>query len=106
VPHALEDRPDGPWLSPTAPRTLNNGDEAWRTGGALDEFTPIYLALARPTARHGAISPAEADAMDLSLIAALMGVGEAQQQQTQAWDRFAVTPAVPMVKKSRTPTTT
>lgn len=98
----LEDDPHGPWLSPTAPRTLG-GDEPWRTGGALDEFTPIYLALARPTARHGSIGITEADGMDLSLIAALMGVGEAQQQQTAAWDRFAVTPAVPMVKKSRTP---
>lgn len=90
-------------MSPTAPRTVG-GDEPWRTGGALDEFTPIYLALARPTPRHGSISPTEADGMDLSVIAALMGVGEAEQEQAQAWDRFAVTPTTPMVRKSRTPT--
>lgn len=104
MPRTLANGPHGPWLSPTAPRALG-GDEPWRTGGAIDEFTPIYLALARPTGRHGSISPAEADAMDLSLIAALMGVGEHQQQQTQAWDRFAVVPATPMVKKVRTPPT-
>lgn len=101
MPHALADGPDGPWLSPTAPRLPGGGDEPWRTGGALDEFTPIYLALARETQRHGHISVAEADAMDLSLIAALMGVGEHEQQQREAWDQFATIPDVPMVKKQR-----
>lgn len=42
--------------------------------------------------------------MDLSVIAALMGVGEHEQQQKAAWDAFGVTPAVPMVRKVRTPT--
>jgi len=76
-------------------------DEPWRTGGALDEFTPIYLSLARTTQNHGPISPTEADGMDLSLIAALMGVGEQLVQQRAAWDAYAVIPDVPMVPKSQ-----
>ena len=88
-------------MSPTAPRHPG-GDETWRTGGALDEFIPIYLALSRPTDRHGAIGPSEADAMDLSVIAALMGVGEAEQAQRQAWDAYAApVPKVPMEPKRR-----
>lgn len=40
--------------------------------------------------------------MDLSVIAALMGVGEAERAQRQAWDAFgAPDPVVPMVKKVR-----
>lgn len=39
--------------------------------------------------------------MDLSVIAALMGVGEHEQRQREAWDAYGVTPAVPMVKKVR-----
>lgn len=42
--------------------------------------------------------------MDLSVIAALMGVGEHQQQQKAAWDQFGVVPDVPMVRKSQTTT--
>lgn len=59
------------------------------------------MALARHTQRHGSITPSEADAMDLSVIAALMGVGEHQQQQQQAWEHFAVIPDVPMVRKPK-----
>jgi hypothetical protein len=91
-------------VSPTGPR-VPGGDETWRTGGALDEFIPIYLALARPTPRHGSIGQAEADGMDLSIIAALMGVGEHQARQAEAWGRIGVMPTVPMVKKVHTPTT-
>ena len=76
-------------------------DEPWRTGGAIDEFTPIYLSLARTRPRHGPISPAEADGLDLAIIASLMGVGEQEQQQRAAWDAYAVVPAVPMVPKNR-----
>ena len=42
--------------------------------------------------------------MDLSVIAALMGVGEHQAQQQAAWDQYAVTPDGPMVRKSQTTT--
>lgn len=41
---------------------------SWFTGTALDEFTPIYRAL------HPGLSPAEVDASDISIIAALLGV--------------------------------
>ena len=49
--------------------------ENWRTGTAIDEFTPIYMALARRTKRHEAIGPRDVDALDLSVVAALLGVG-------------------------------
>lgn len=96
----LADGARGPWLSPTAPRPPI-GDELWRTGGAIDEFIPIYLALARETDRHGHIGTLEADAMDLSVIAALMGVGEHERMQADAWGAMAVMPTVPMVRKVR-----
>ena len=47
----------------------------WETGTAIDEFTPIYLALARQTDRHGAFSPDQVDRMDLTVVAVMMGVG-------------------------------
>lgn len=59
------------------------------------------MALARPTVRHGPITMSEADRMDLSVIAALMGVGEQEQRQQAAWEQFAVVPSVPMVRKSK-----
>ena len=81
---------------------MPGGDESWRTGGALDEFIPIYLALSRHTDRHGPIGPSEADLMDLSVIAALMGVGEAEAQQREAWAAYgAPVPKVPMERKRR-----
>jgi hypothetical protein len=49
--------------------------ERWHTGSAIDEFTPIYLALSRATKLHGAIAPSEVDALDLTVVAALLGVG-------------------------------
>lgn len=45
------------------------------TGTWLDEFLPIYWWLARDTKVHRGFSQAEVDAMDLSLVAALLGVG-------------------------------
>lgn len=44
----------------------------WLTGTAIDEFLPIYVALARHTDHHGAFSQAEVDAMDISTVAALL----------------------------------
>lgn len=46
----------------------------WRTGTAMDEFTPIYLALAAG-GRYGRFTPAEVDAMDITLVALLLGMG-------------------------------
>jgi hypothetical protein len=57
---------------PTSPPAV---PPAWRTGTAIDEFTPIYLALAQPTKTHGPLAPADVDAMDISVVAALLGVG-------------------------------
>lgn len=56
------------------------------TGTYLDEFTPITLALSRATERHGPLSPADVDALDLSVAAALLGVGEKPDMLGQAFD--------------------
>lgn len=55
-----------------------------RTDTALDEFLPIYVALAAPTKLHGALSPADVDAMDLSVVAALLGIGQADNLESEA----------------------
>lgn len=47
----------------------------WRTGTALDEFSPIYRALAQQTKNHGPMSPAEVDACDIPTVALLLGIG-------------------------------
>lgn len=49
--------------------------DTWHTGTVLDEFTPIYLALARATKMHGSISPVDVDPLDITLVAQLMGAG-------------------------------
>ena len=59
-------------LDPTLPE---EEEPAWQTGTAVDEFNPIYLALARATQQHGAFPPAEVDRMDITTVALLMGVG-------------------------------
>jgi len=45
------------------------------TGTAVDEFLPIYQQLARPTKDRRGFSPDEVDAMDLSVVAMLLGHG-------------------------------
>ncbi len=46
----------------------------YETGTVLDEFIPIYRALAVWTKTHGPLSPDQVDAMDLTLVAVLLGV--------------------------------
>jgi hypothetical protein len=58
------------------------------TGTAIDEFTPIYLGL---LARG--IGQRDADAMDLSVVAAALGVGE-QPANPAATDPHAMAQAV------------
>lgn len=60
--------PDDAPASPSVP-------PAWLTGTALDEFTPIYMALAPAAQAHGPLSPAEIDAMDIAVVAAMLGIG-------------------------------
>lgn len=47
----------------------------WRTGTVLDEFTPVYRALAVATKLHGAMSPPEVDECDIPTVALLLGIG-------------------------------
>jgi hypothetical protein len=47
----------------------------WQTGTALDEFTPIYRALAVTTKAHGSMSPPEVDLCDVPTVALLLGIG-------------------------------
>lgn len=47
----------------------------WKTGTAIDEFTPIYRSFALATKQHGPMSPADLDGMDLTVVALLMGIG-------------------------------
>lgn len=49
-------------------------EPAWETGTALDEFLPIYRSLSRWTDHHGPMAPDQVDAMDLSVVAVLLGV--------------------------------
>ena len=50
--------------------------EGWRTGTAIDEFTQLYLLLARPTKeRPQGLQPAQVDDLELPVVAALLGVG-------------------------------
>lgn len=44
------------------------------TNTVLDEFIPVYQQLACWTTTHGPFSPEEVDAMDISTVAALLGV--------------------------------
>lgn len=82
---------------------------SWITGTVEDQFTPIYLAMARDTMRdtNGPVwrrgfSPAEVDAMDLTTVAALLGVGDPLARQRAAWERMrAPGPEVVMVPKVR-----
>lgn len=50
--------------------------DAWKTGTAIDEFTPIYEALAVPTKTRRGFAPHEVDLMDISVAARLLGVGK------------------------------
>jgi len=56
-----------PSSAPTAPA-------GWLTGTAIDEFTGVYMALNTPTRTRAAIGPAEADLMDLTVVAGVLGV--------------------------------
>lgn len=59
----------------------------WRTGTVIDEFTPIYLSLAQWTKRHGPITPDQVDRLDISIVAAIMGVdaGSSFSAAFQQW---------------------
>ena len=41
----------------------------------LDEFLPIYLALAKATKTHAGFGQDAVDRMDISVVAGLLGVG-------------------------------
>lgn len=47
----------------------------WRTGRAIDEYTPIYLALAKRSDRHPQMTPEQVDRLSIPMCALLMGVG-------------------------------
>lgn len=93
----MEDSPSGPWVRAGAPAAIEDEDPfdderepdiEWRTGTALDEFTPIYRALAIWTKTHGPLAPAEVDAMDMTVIAAILGLDvESFEGKHAAWVR-------------------
>lgn len=56
------------------PADWTDEDAPPSTGTALDEFLPIYWWMARATRLHGPHSASEVDALDLSVLAALLGV--------------------------------
>lgn len=85
--------PFGPWVTAGSPPPaadpwgVEPDAEGWRTGTAIDEFTPIYLALGRADPkRHGPIAPGDADLLDLSVVAALLGVGATDDFESAAAD--------------------
>lgn len=82
--------------------TVDADDQPWLTGTVEDQFTPIYLSMAVAGKHHGPIPAALVDAMDLTTIAALMGIGEEAARQRRAHERWrAPGPEVPMVPKAR-----
>lgn len=75
----------------------------WWTGTVDDTFTPIYLAMGLATGRHGAFPPEMVDRMDLTTIAAFMGVGVDEARQRRAHEGMKASgPEVVMVRKART----
>lgn len=81
----------------------------WLTGTTDDQFIPIYLAMSMDLTmigQHGPVSPSELDRMDLSLVAAFLGVGVKESRQERVNRQFmdahaGADPEVVMVKKSR-----
>lgn len=74
----------------------------WWTGTIEDAFTPIYLAMGRATDRHGAFPPDVVDRMDLTTVAAFMGVGVEEARQRRAHESMKASGVeVVMVPKSR-----
>lgn len=70
---ADDEAPEPPGLGLNiGPRELELGPP--ETGTAIDEFLPLYWVLARPTRTRPAMGPAEIDALDLSVMAALLGL--------------------------------
>ena len=58
--------------------------EGWRTGTAIDEFTALYLLLARPTReRPGGLHPGQVDDLEVAVVAALLGVGGIDSVHTE-----------------------
>lgn len=80
--------PFGPWVEPSAAEQeqvseLGLGelgpddqseDRPPETGTALDEFLPIYWYMSRPTKLHPPYSALDVDALDISVVAMLLGV--------------------------------
>jgi hypothetical protein len=98
---ALAVGPFGPWVAPSAAELDGlpeselglgygpdgpDGDELRppETGTALDEFLPIYWYMARATKLHPAQSPDQVDALDIAVLAMLLGV----QPETPEDDLF------------------
>lgn len=82
----------------TASTAAPSEPPAWATGTYLDQFTPIYLALAIPQpGRHRGFSPAEVDDMDLTTIWAFMGVEEARRARAASIEKWRGAPETAMV---------
>lgn len=100
----MEVHPGRPWLTPDPDRpvALDAERSGWWTGTVEDQFTPIYLALARPVVGlHGPIAPDQVDRMSLVTVWALMGVGEAAKQTQRTMAQYGGgVPAGGMVPKS------
>lgn len=61
--------PDAEWLA-----MFGQVEPSLVTGTALDEFTPVYRALAKATDRHGPFSPSDIDGWDITTVAVVMGI--------------------------------
>lgn len=75
---AEEDVADAEWTA-----AFGDPEPSLQTGTALDEFTPIYRALARETKHHGAFSPDQVDVWDITTVAVVLGVDAGEN----AWVR-------------------
>lgn len=87
----MADGPFGPWRlkdaadAPTADEELE--DRSWETGTVIDLYIPIYRDLNKPGKDGRApISPSEADGMDISVIAVLLGM-TGEDDTWARWER-------------------
>lgn len=97
----MEAEPGGPWLTPEAVTAgagkVTGPRPFWWTGTSEDQFTPIYLSLAKPSRLHDALPPTVVDGMDLTTIWAFLGGNQHNDEQRTAIRAAQTAPDIQMV---------
>jgi hypothetical protein len=77
---ADEDDADAEWIA-----AFGDPEPALRTGTAIDEFTPIYRALARESKHHGPFAPDQVDGWDITVVAVVLGVDAGENEWVRSF---------------------